>query len=134
MNKMLMNINRINDAIAELKEEFKLFIVDKDIPLTERWNTFVAGNDALKDFDSCIYNFESLPEDFIGYDCTIHAERHETISTKDIVERIQEIADEVAECGDPDGYYKDFVEGNINIDALKEEILAANLGSFEYDW
>lgn len=115
--------------IAKLRPLFKSYIADKSIPLEERWSAFVAAPDDLKRKDFGTDMFDALPDEFIMHDGPIHADRYQTITSKFIVFRIQEVQNK------PEDYYRN-VETflSVNLDELKEEILLKNLGSFTFDW
>ncbi len=127
---MITEIHEINRKIAELKPAFEAYIKNQDYPLDERWSAFCQANDTLKNHMSYVQRFNSLGDTnhgdrAIGYDCWLrHVERYELVDIKDIIES--------AECyneerDDPDMRV-------VDVDALKEEILSRNLGSYEYDW
>ncbi len=121
---MIEQITQFNQQIATFKDIFTKYIAEKSIPLNERWNAFVTANDALKNPVTYGPNFDALPEDFIIYDGVIHMDRYQTMDTCDLVERIEEGQD----CDEHEAYHK------VDINALKEEILADNVGSFTNDW
>lgn len=114
---ILQNVRVIKDVLAETKVYFEEYIKDTSIPLEERWEVWVEAPMALKDTDTCASTFKGLPENYIGRDFTFIIEWYQTRSTLDLLE--------CAECD----------ENNLAIDivALKEDILARNLGSFTYD-
>lgn len=141
---------RVKDAVEQMtatvkavKHDFEAFIMDQSIPLEERWDVWEDAPVELKNHQSWIVRFKNLHDDAIGYDGLIrHAERHETVHIDDLMCSIEECQAEYAE-GEPDGtcewslrWYKgkQKVFEDFNMDALKEEILAMNLTSFEYDW
>ena len=110
-------VQRINEAIEYLKDDFVSYIKDKEYPLEERWDTFCKAPSELSvrepyintysDFKSV--NAESDLRDWLeisGRGCVVYA--------IDIVEEKLENEEEV--------------------DSLKEEFLKHNLKSFELDW
>lgn len=118
---------------STLKEKFEAYIKDRAVPLDERWNAFKIADSNLKNDESWIVDFDSLPEDFIMYDGPVHADRHQIIETIDIVHRVEELQ----------GLKKDdYGFGNrnhteamkVDLNHLKEEILEMNLECFQYDW
>ena len=115
---ILQNVRVIKDVLAETKVYFEEYIKDTSIPLEERWEVWVEAPMALKGTDTCTSTFKGLPEGYIGCDLAFSVERYQTRSTLELVECV--------ECKD----------NNLAIDivALKEDILARNLGSFTYDW
>jgi hypothetical protein len=136
-------VEQMRQTVKEVKHDFETFIVDKSVPLDERWSVWEDAPNELKDHQSWIVRFKNLHDDAIGYDALIrHAERHETVHITDLFESLEECFAEYQE-GEPDGtcewslrWYKNKkkVFENFDMDALKEEILEMNLGSFEYDW
>lgn len=150
MTKVAELTQRVKDAVAQMnatvaavKNDFEKFIVDQSIPLDERWQLWEDAPHELKDHQSWIVHFKNLHDDAVGYDGLIrHAERHETVHIDDLMESIEECFDEYSE-GPPEGsdehharWYrnKQKVFEEFDLNALKEEILAMNLASFEYDW
>lgn len=123
---MITEIHEINRKIAELKPAFEAYIKNQDYPLDERWSAFCQANNAMKNYGHYYYEFKSLNEGaLMDEGWLLHVERREVVDTERIVE--------AAEC------YNDDMEGHgedrlIDVDALKEEILSHNLGSYEYDW
>lgn len=114
---------------TKLRQLFESYIADASVSLEERWEAFKQAPNDLKLKDSGTDMFDALPDDFVMYDGPIHADRYSVISTKYIVERI---IDEQQHPDVPDRHKEDYM--SVNVDALKEEILLKNLGSFEYDW
>lgn len=125
---MMLQLKQFDSLTASLKSELEQLITNPNIPLDVRWDVWVKASSALKNSKRGIHSFSSLPEDFIMYE--IHAERYETISTLRIIERVQE-GDYCPETGEAVSYE---VSMGITINAVKEEILSKNLGSFTYDW
>lgn len=117
------NIAHLERQIKETKAEFSEYIKDKNIPLKERWKLFKKAPDYLKKHESWIMNFdaESLLEDgeIVWYD-DCYVERYSTVDTTSMIEWFSE--------SDRKKFTKDFIE------ALREEILQKNLGSFVNDW
>ena len=137
-------VAQMNATVAAVKHDFETFIIDKTIPLDERWDVWALAPSELKNDQSWIVRFNNLHDDAIGYDGVIrNAERHETVHIDDLMDSIEESLAEFAE-GPPDAsksewahrWYKQKqkVFEDFDLDALKEEILEMNLGSFEYDW
>lgn len=136
-NKFLLQaITHINYQISQTKPIFEAAIKDTNTPLDGRWELFVAANDAFKNFSSYLTSFDSLPDDTIMYDGIVHMERHQDMTTVDLVERIAEVLTETDEEGFVETYSPEEQEmrRSINLDKLKEEILATNMGGFTYDW
>lgn len=127
---IITEIHAITNKIQSFRPVFEAFIKNQDYPLDERWSAFVQAGDYLKNHMSYVQRFKTLGDTeygdlSIGYDCWLqHAERYEVIDTQSIIEW--------AECyneerDDPDMRV-------VDVEALKEEILSRNLGSYEYDW
>jgi hypothetical protein len=115
-------VEALNKQIADIKEEFVAYIKDKNIPLEVRWEVFMKVPANLRGTSPWFERFEGLPEEFIGYDGPVYAERHQTVD----MEFILDILGEIEDCDvDPAG---------IDIVAFKEDVLSKNLYSFTYDW
>lgn len=136
-NKILLQtITHINYQISQTKPLFESAIKDTTTPLNERWELFVTANDAFKNFSGYLTSFGSLPDDTIMYDGLVHMECYQDMTTVDLVERLIESIAETDEEGFVETYSHEEQEmrRNINLDKLKEEILATNIGGFTYDW
>lgn len=119
----------------KLADEFASYIADKKIPLTERWALFQKAPSSLKDHDSCVVEFK-CEEKFSSFGYagreagkvfTRHMDRHETIDTMDLVDLIMDKELEALAANLP-FTCREFAQ------ALMEEILERNLGSFDFDW
>jgi hypothetical protein len=97
-------------------------IENKDIPLDVRWDLWLGAPSEMKERQGWVVHFKNLPDDLIGIDGPIWAERRETIYCADIVDRLLE----------ENEYHSDADDqiSRININALKEEILKLNLECF----
>jgi hypothetical protein len=115
-------VEDLNKQIEAIKGEFATYIADKSIPLDERWEVFMNAPANLRETSPWIQRFKGLPEDFIGYDGPVYAERHQTVDMEFILDILGEIEEYDV---DPD---------DIDIIAFKEDVLSKNLYSFTYDW
>jgi hypothetical protein len=127
---MIEIIYAFNENIDLHKRILEGWITDKSNSLEQRWATWCEAPSCLKNSESDLVSFENLPEDFICYDGYYNVDRYQTVCTKSMIENIEYSYDNFKKF--------DFFGGgayrNLNIDALKEEILTKNLGSFVYDW
>ena len=113
-----------------LKERYIAYIANQDISLEERWEVFCEAPIDWKNDNSYVVSFDvekSLRKK--GYELSwyddFYIEKNETVIMQEIVERIKESLDEeLKELGWSEELLNDF----------KNEILAKNLGSFDYDW
>lgn len=136
-------VEQMRETVKAVKSDFEVFIVDKSIPLDERFDVWLSAPTELKNHQSWIVHFKCLHDDAVGYDGFVYnAERHETVQIDELFDCIKESYAEYLE-GEPDGtcdwslrWYKNKqkVFENFNLSDLKEEVLEMNLGSFEYDW
>lgn len=110
---------RLKKAVAKLKE----VLVDKSLPLYGRWGLFEKFSKYLET-KTFVVNLNELEKFgwFTFYD-TFSIEKYETVDLSDIIVMIQESIE-----------YGDQQLKEVDIDALKEEILACGYGSFVYDW
>ncbi len=125
---------KLSDLIEAEKATFAKVISDKTYSLEDRWATFVNAPDFLKNHECFAHEFKALDRDDICYEGRlVHCERYSKVTWDRVVTGI-------LECGD---FYKtdeDYESGNLcqeGIDiynAVREEILENNIGSFEYDW
>lgn len=98
------------------KESFEAYIKDKSLPLELRWKMWLDAPTDLKDKDPYVVQWGSLPKDSVGYDGNIwDAQKYETIYSVNLVSAAEQYEE-------------------IDVDALKEEILEYNLESYDYDW
>lgn len=126
---MMLQLKQFDSLTASLKSELEQLITNQSIPLDIRWDVWVKASPALKNSEWGSHSISALPEDFIAYDGEIHTERYETVSTMGIIEKLQE-GGYCPETEEPVPYE---VSHGIDINAVKEEILSKNLGSFVYD-
>ncbi len=125
-DRILAYVKAAETAVANVKPVIESYLKDTNIPLDRRWELFVSLPEYLKNHEPYIWRSEVLPEDFIMYDGDYSAERYQTVKTVDIVEHV---------FGGKWDWKNDVnINYNIDINALKEEILAINLGSFVCDW
>lgn len=115
-----MNFEVVENLVMANKRALIMHNIDDTIPLDVRWNVFMNAPHYLKSHSCWIERFNGLPEDFIGYDEPVHAERHRRVDMDYIMDVISDVVDE-------DEYAIDVV-------AFKEDVLSRNLGSFEYAW
>jgi hypothetical protein len=117
----------------KLASDFEEYVANKSIPLIERWEMFCKAPDELKNSDSSIVTFQCEEKfheiDYTGSDSpfSMLATRNEEIATERLVDLLIGNEDEI----DAAGYgwtAKQFAQ------ALMEDILQSNLGSFTFDW
>lgn len=126
--EQLQAIKNQNDA---LKPEFILYIKDQSIPLSTRWEAFVLADSRLKEHKDYGPGFIQLDRDIVGQDCVIHMARE---STKNTCVLVEQIMDKLLNIDDVRSEYDIHMLESVDIDALKEEILASNCGSFTFDF
>lgn len=98
------------------KEAFEAYITDKSIPLDLRWSLWLDAPTELKNNNPYLVEFECLPRGLVGWDGDMwDAQKFERIETKELVSAAEQYE-------------------NVNVDALKEEILQYNLESYHFDW
>ena len=113
---------------AQITANLKLWVVDKDIPLDERWDVFIKSGLGTK--DSWITRFDSLGQDYFMYDGEYHCERYQTIHMDNVWERMTD---------DTRLYLTEFSdtlkpEVAAKLDPFREEVLEKFIQSFYYDW
>lgn len=123
------------NQIASMKQDFEKYISDKSVPFEERWLTFINAPSELKNHENYGPNFSTMPNDFVMYDGPIHADRGHTINIKDMFQEIEDVLSEIKE-GTYEPIYNWHIKSynKLDVNALKEEILEKNIGSFDYDW
>jgi hypothetical protein len=109
------DIVEVNKKLESLKKEFAEVIVDKSIPLEDRWQFWRGSDDKLKNTESWNVYFETIDTEKVMYD--MYASRHETITSERIKENIED-GDKTEEA----------------LIAFQEEVLERNLYSFCFDW
>lgn len=126
LNEIESNIELAKSIAESTKNSFVEVIENKDIPLDVRWDLWVSAPSEMKERQRWIVHFKNLPDDLIGIDGPIWAERRETVYCADIIDRLLEENEYLRIDTD--------LISKINIDALREEILEMNLECFDYDW
>lgn len=116
----------IDDDIRELKgvrdyvvESCLCYIQDSELPLDQRWDIFTQIHEFLPSSDWHI-SFESLGTDWSWYD-NMYVDRYQTVTLVELADRVRYRHD----CNEWD---------HINLDDLKEEILATGFGRFINNW
>jgi hypothetical protein len=115
-------VKLVKNQQKELEKTLKLYVINKEIPLQERWDVFVESE--LGKAHPWIQHFKSIKivEDWMYSDFN----KYETYQTKDLVERLQE------NIGNDMGPLDEVTQELV--DAFKEEILEKFLKSFQFDW
>lgn len=157
ITQQLKVVQAANAMLEQMKPEFKAMITDKSIPLDERWDMWQAAPNSIKDTSGwisagrleCFRLLGYEPRDAIAYEGgLVWAERYETFVMPDLLDSIIEsycegdaIVEELEELGitiDWDQDYDDIIAKSPRLSAFvvayKEEVLAANLHSFCFDW
>lgn len=124
-------LQAIKNQIEALKPVFVLYIKDQSVPLVERWAAFVLADSRLKYHENYGPRFKSLHSEIVGHDRVIHMARE---SIKDTCVLVDDIMNKQLNLDDIRSDYDANLLENVDIDALKEEILAANCGSFTFDF
>lgn len=130
----LETMQRLHAKLESIKPNFAVYIQNKDIPLEERWAVFALAPSELKTHELYGPTFRSIHSDFIMYDGPVHMDRGQTMTTLDLIDSIETSLKDIEEdmyCGRK--WAQDMLEV-VDINALKEEIMAKNLHSFDYDW
>lgn len=110
-------INHLIEKKKELQNDLKIYVQDKSLPLSDRWEIFcLAGNKGLLPHDGWIRYFTSIDLESYIQDY----QRHETVSLQWMVEFLE------------DENKND--NRNHPIEEFKEEILDKFIWSFELDW
>lgn len=132
MKEQLEDFKRLNDAAKKIKEELvsynkpllEKWIIDKSIPLEERWNLWKDSPEELKNECQWVEDFTISGRGISWYD-DFYKERCETVYLSDLIHNMQRDFNEPV-C------LKKYTQADI--DDFKEQILAKNLLSFVYDW
>jgi len=114
--------------IDNAKSTFELYLKNKNIPLSERWETWKKAPFFMKNRSSGIHSVFVNGSD-ITECCTEY--RGTDISIASLLESHIEQARDDKYCDDND-LPEDWEPEGIN--AAKEEILFDNVGYFKYDW
>lgn len=121
-------IKKLIEYTAGVKAEFKVYIVNKELPLEERWKVFCEAPDSLKDTSDWIEHFKHIEggqkfEDRL-YDSVNRGEKvHIPFHFELIEEDIKYLP------ADEDREYS--VE---TITALKEYFLSKNWQTINFNW
>ena len=123
-------MRQVVEALLQSQEHItqalKLWVVDKSIPLDERWDVFIKSG--LGSTDRWSLNLDSLPTDAVMYEGIIHCDRYQTREVRDLPEELED----AIENWDHDYGHKEAKD--IDLVAVKEEILKEFIYSFTYDW
>lgn len=125
------------DEIAQLGRElfadFSVYIADKSVPLMTRWNFFINAHDRLKGHESYIPDFQSDGMEYVRSQVFENGEhnRGEVIYLRDIMSRWVEV-DHLNFKSFEISYDEETCEEKLT--EAMEEVLAMNIGSFDFDW
>ena len=112
-----VTVHAIQVNIKLLQESIK----DTDVSLEERWQIYLLIQPYLKT-DSCYWSPKSIEKNHeISWFDDFYLEKEETLQLDDdFIERVENKVDEN--------------DWDVDINELKEEIMAYGYGSFENDW
>lgn len=115
LNERFHNLKMTYEA---LKPEFSEYIKDKNIPLSERWEVFLAAPEFIKNSAPYIQDFEVDGLELAWFDSPFYYEKCADVLMTDVIFDLED---------------REFCsEEAVNL--LKEQILEANLHSFCLDW
>jgi len=123
MNEMQNKVKEFLKLKEELTTELREWVVDKTVPLEERWNVFCQSK--LGDHEGYYVDFHPYISEYLE-----DRDRHELINLESIVNRLidwyadNEMENEVEDSKDPQQTLID----------LQESILENFVYTFEYDW
>lgn len=113
----MLHLFEVQEAsVQATKKVFETFITSKELSLEDRWDLFCGAPNYLKNREPRIARFAALGSNFCYYE-EYGTERYQVVYTTGIVE-----------------FMEDNEYPSVQIQDLKEEILAKNLGSFTFDW
>ncbi len=114
------------DDVNDLREDLKIWVVNKDIPLDERWELFIKSE--LGESEGWNLNLNSLPRDYVSYDGSISCERYQTMRMEEVIDVLE------YQVGNLDSRYVHKDAKYVCIEDVKEEILEKFIKSFTFDW
>ncbi len=116
-------LSAVETAKEKLRQEHLAKLTDKSLSLDERWAIFlqlaeagVLGHESYG--DGYLDDLQGSHNELTQYD-DFHNDRHETVSYKDMYERIVENPEDFEGC---------------DIDAWREKVLEEGCATFDYDW
>tara|TARA_R110002073_G_scaffold30422_1_gene94869 strand:- start:91 stop:480 length:390 start_codon:yes stop_codon:yes gene_type:complete len=129
---MLDKINEYTKTVNILKKELEEYIVDKNIPLQERWDLWLLAPDSLKNHGDWI----SAASKLTHYDATSQwRDRYQTYTFEQTPWDMLDNADvPLEDTPDEDRlveYLEEYVPEGIE---FLESVLEHNLGSYCHDW
>ena len=155
IERLVQQIVALEQAMKAVKPEFEAYLVDKSIPLAQRWQLWLDAPDSLKNTGGWISDGRLEAFKLLGYGTgaysrneaisyeggLVWAERHQVINMVDILQGLLEgLADKLEvelpegfDWDDLDGWRQHSEEAGEFLDAYREELLAKNLLSYHYD-
>ena len=134
MSSVVKNMLLTSLDQSSLVKTIKEFIINKSYPLEDRWEVFCKAIDCgLTESQSYVPRLDNLHDDMVMYDGVVHAERYQTFTMPDIIERYNDNFDKD---GNPCEYGNLDKWNKFGFDpvAFKEEVMEKFIGSFMYDW
>lgn len=123
----------MNEALRQLSQIASVELSNQEIPVEKRWELFMEIPSWAKErwpwyctFPKTAALLGEDPDELIMYDGVIHAEKYQTFVFDKPRCFLVEVIEKIAE------------EKGLNVqevsDCFKEEVMAQNLYSFQYDW
>lgn len=135
IQEMQSKLTQYQQLLGEIKKDYQSVIIDKSIPLDERWEFFKSAPAELKQHSPFSFHLQAFPSSwnwYSDYDC----ERHQTIDLFDLVSELEEDAESLAN-GDEAMYFytEKILNKNPNaVSEIKEEMMSLNISSLTHDW
>lgn len=126
---LLSQLIQFQATLDNLKKQMALHLKDKNIPLDERWELFKNLPKDCYSKDSYGPRFSNMG-DLVLHEGFIHADRYESI---DVIPMVQKIEDAKNNLSQQKPIFQNDLK-KIDVDQLKEEVLAKMTGSFIFDW
>lgn len=137
IQEMQSKIAQYQQLLGEIKKDYQAVIIDKSIPLDERWEFFKNAPSDLKRNSPYGFNPKALGNNWNWYS-DYDVERYQTVDLFDFVSELEEDSEVDLEEGDMEYLYyhtEKILKKNPNAVAeLKEEMMQFNISSFTFDW
>jgi hypothetical protein len=135
IQEMQSKLDQYQQLLKEIKKDYQSVIIDKNIPLDERWEFFKNAPAELKQHSPYGFHLSAFPSSwnwYSDYDC----ERHQTVDLFDLVSELEEDVERLADGDDAMFFYTEKVlKNNPNaVSEIKEEMMRLNVSSFTFDW
>lgn len=116
----------------KIEQVVKNYVQDKTVPLDDRWEIFEKSGFGEHQYYSV--HLDSLHDDIVMYDGLVHADRHQSISVFEIIEKYNENKEDFEKQNYAAKNFLEWQKYKFDPIAFKEECISKFLKGWDHDW